>query len=127
MRAFRVFAVITAVLCVCGVVSGQQFQHRGPGLAETTVMAGQTIDAGRAYFWNTGMPLDLYDTDAGNKLIVDIVLEPEWAVTAAQLYAGRDEVPTKKGNPALVIKDCEPGSEDHEAAAAAWRKHEVPF
>lgn len=47
---------------------------------------------------------------------------------AGKPVAGRlEQVPTKKGNPALVIKDAEPGSKDHEAAAAAWRKHEVPF
>jgi len=99
MRAFRVFAVITAVLCVCGVVSGQQYQYRGPGLATLEVIAGQHMNAGMVNIWNTGMPLDRYGTDAGNKLLVEIILTDEWAVTAAQLYAGKDEVPTKKGSP----------------------------
>ena len=101
MRALRVFAVITAVLCVCGVVSGQQYQHRGPGLAETTVIAGQHMNAGIANVWNTGMPLDRYGTDAGNKLLVEVILNDDWAITAAQLYAGKDPVPNKKGTPII--------------------------
>jgi hypothetical protein len=67
---------------------GLGFAPAGPGRHETTLYAGQTIDAGTASVWNSR-----------EKLQIQVETLEGWRISEIQIYVGTDPVPTKKGNP----------------------------
>ena len=89
---------IALALLLCAATSaisqdGTGAAYGGPGLHETTLYAGQTIDAGTVSVWNSP-----------KRLIIQVETTDDWLITEAQIYAGYPEVdpiPTRKGNPVL--------------------------
>jgi hypothetical protein len=87
---------ILAVLMLCTTLVSAQTAtgaaYGGPGLFETTLFAGQTIDAGTVKVWNSP-----------KKFMVQVETSDDWLIVEAQIYAGYPEVDpiptTKKGNP----------------------------
>ena len=62
--------------------------YGGPGLLNTPLLAGQTIDAGMVSVWNGRENLQIQIEPSG-----------EWLISEVHIFVGTDPVPTKNGNP----------------------------
>ena len=62
--------------------------YGGPGLLNTPLIAGQTIDAGMVSVWNGRENLQIQIEPSG-----------EWLISEVHIFVGTDPVPTKNGNP----------------------------
>ena len=62
--------------------------YGGPGLLETPLYAGQTLDVGMLSIWNSRENMQIQIKPSG-----------EWLIRAVHIYVGTGPVPTKNGNP----------------------------
>jgi hypothetical protein len=85
--------LLLTVGAIAQAQSGSGAAYGGPGLHQSTLYAGQTIDAGVASIWNSP-----------KKLMIQIEPSGDWQITAAHIYVGYpelDELPVRRGNPVL--------------------------
>ena len=93
-----VLILVAAMLCVASTV----LAHEGMGRVETTLIMEGSGAVGTVYVYNNGkkiIEMDGVEYDIGSKLHVTVEVDPAfgWFLTNAQVYAGFDPVPTKKG------------------------------
>jgi len=95
MKTIRLFLVVAVLLSGIALAEGSVlaneevgFAFAGPGLHETTLYAGQTIDAGTISVWNSRDNLQIQTETSG-----------EWLISEIQIFVGIDPILTKNGNP----------------------------
>ena len=83
-----IFAILAILLAAGTTYAADGAAYGGPGRFDTTLYAGQTIDAGMVSVWNGRENLQIQIEPSG-----------EWLISEVHIFAGTGDMPTAEGNP----------------------------